>query len=163
MSNKVGEKMDIIISKEINCLSTKIKREISNFDSISGLDNVSGVNSFITIFIYNNRDKNIYQKDIEQEFGITRSTASNIISLMEKKELLKRIAVDDDLRLKKLILTDKAINIAKVFINDLDKLNTDLCEGINNDELLSFINTLNKIDNNLKRRKNNDKSIDEKH
>ncbi len=140
------------ISRRINCLSTKIKREISNLSSVSSLDNVSGMNSFIIVYIYKNMDKNIYQKDIENEFGITRSTASNIISLMEKKNFLIRESVDDDARLKKLTLTDTAINYCENFLNDLKKLNIDLCDSISDEELYQFISTLEKIEDNLRRR-----------
>lgn len=140
------------IGKRINCLSTKIKREISNLDSISKLDNVSGVNSFIMLYIYKNNDKNIYQKDIENEFGITRSTASNIISLMEKKNFVIRESVDSDLRLKRLVLSSEAIKYCEDFLNDLKKLNLDLCDGISDEELSNFIITLSKIEFNLKRR-----------
>ena len=144
--------MEKILSKSINCTSTKIKREICNLSSISCLDNVSGVNSFIIVYIYKNIDKNIYQKDIEHEFGITRSTASNIISLMEKKGFVERRVVDNDQRLKKIELTDFAIKYCENFLNDLEKLNEDLTYGISKKELDSFYETLAKIDNNLKRR-----------
>ncbi|MBR6071742.1 MAG: MarR family transcriptional regulator [Acholeplasmatales bacterium] len=140
------------IGKRINCLSTKIKREISNLDSISKLDNVSGANSFIMLYIYKNSDKNIYQKDIENEFGITRSTASNIISLMEKKNFVIRENVDSDLRLKRLVLSSEAIKYCEDFLNDLKSLNLDLCDGISDEELSNFIITLSKIESNLKRR-----------
>jgi len=155
--------MEKIISKRINCLSTKIKREISNLSSISSVEDLSGVNSFIIVFIYNNKDRNIYQKDIEKEFGITRSTASNIISLMEKKGYVRRVNVDDDQRLKKLELTNLAIDYCENFLKDLRKLNSDLEYGISEEELISFINTIDKIEKNLLRRKENDKNIDEKY
>lgn len=142
--------MSEIVTKRINCLSTKIKREITNLPSVADLDNISGVNGFIIVYIYKNG--NVYQKDIEREFGITRSTASNIISLMEKKEFVKRESIDSDARLKRITLTEKAVNMCEEFLADLKKLNDDLCDGISSEELDSFIITLNKIENNLKRR-----------
>ena len=144
--------MDEIISKIINCLSTKIKREICNLSTISSVEDLSGVNSFIIVFIYLNKDRDIYQKDIEKEFGITRSTASNIISLMEKKGYVSRESVNNDARLKKLVLTKLAIDYCEKFLEDLDKLNSDLVEDISEEELISFYKTLNKIENNLLRR-----------
>lgn len=142
--------MPEIISKRINCLSTKIKREITNLPSIANIDNISGVNSFIIVYIYKNKD--VYQKDIEREFGITRSTASNIISLMEKKNFVKRESNDTDGRLKKIVLTDSAINICENFLHDLDELNNDLCKDLTNEELNSLFSILSKVENNLKRR-----------
>ena len=144
--------MDEIISKRINCLSTKIKREICNLSSISSVEDLSGVNSFIIVFIYLNKDKDIYQKNIEKEFGITRSTASNIISLMEKKGYVNRVNVDNDARLKKLVLTKLAIDYCEKFLEDMDKFNSDLVDNISEEELIAFYKTLNKIENNLLRR-----------
>ena len=144
--------MSEVISKRINCLSTKIKREICNLSSISSVEDLSGVNSFIIVFIYLNNDRDIFQKDIEKEFGITRSTASNIISLMEKKGYVKRVSVDNDARLKKVVLTNVAIDYCEKFLEDLDKLNSDLVNDISESELEAFYKTLNKIENNLLRR-----------
>ena len=153
--------MDGYITKRVNCLSTKIKREITKLSSISSVDDLSGVNSFIIVYIYKNND--VYQKDIEREFGITRSTASNIISLMEKKGYVKRESVSDDARLKKIVLTDVAIKYCENFLNDLDKLNEDLSYGLTKEEISNFILTINKIENNLYRRQENAKGINEKH
>ena len=41
-------------------------------------------------FLYCNKDKVICQKDIEQEFLISRATASKMLQSMEKKELIIR-------------------------------------------------------------------------
>ena len=144
--------MDDSVGKRINCLSTKIKREINNLQSISSIDDISGANSFIIVYIYKNNGKNIYQKDIEREFGITRSTASNIISLMEKKNYVKREAVNDDARLKRLVLTDEAINYCENFLSDLSNMNNDLIKNISDEELEIFLNVINKMENNLKER-----------
>ena len=39
----------------------------------------------------------IYQKDIEAHFGITRATASKVITLMEKKGLIQRVSTESEL------------------------------------------------------------------
>ena len=52
-------------------------------------------------------DTEIYQKDIEQEFKVSRATASNMLQLMERKGLIVRESVSCDARLKKISLTRK--------------------------------------------------------
>jgi len=150
--------MDRKIGKRIRCTSTKIKRVIENLESIRKLDNISGTNGFIIVFIYKSK-KDIYQKDIEKEFGITRSTASNIISLMEKKNLIIREKVDNDARLRKLILTDEAKEYARAVLRDLEKFEALITNDISEEELDIFCNVLEKIEDNLRREWYYDKKI----
>jgi len=154
--------MDRKIGKRIRCTSTKIKRVIENLDSIKRLDNISGTNGFIIVFIYKSKE-DVYQKDIEKEFGITRSTASNIISLMEKKNLIIREKVDDDARLKKLSLTEEAKKYARDVLNDLKLFEDKITKDIKDDDLDTFISVLEKIENNLRKDWYYDKKTNEKY
>ena len=137
------------IGKNIRCVSTKIKRVVENLDSIKKLDNISGTNGFIIVYIFKNNDKEVFQKDIEREFGITRSTASNIISLMEKKNLIIREKVENDARLKKLVLTDIAKEYAKNVLDDLNEFEKILQKDISEEELEIFNKVLMKFENNI--------------
>ena len=141
--------MDKKIGKKIRCTSTKIKRVIDNLDSIRKLENLSGTNGFIIVYIYKSKE-DVFQKDIEREFGITRSTASNIISLMEKKNLVVREKVDYDARLKKLSLTDEAKKYCEAVINDLYNFELSITKDISEKDLDIFLDVLSKIENNTK-------------
>ena len=59
-------------------------------------------------FLNHNSEREIYQKDIEAEFAISRATASNMLAVMERKGLIKRESVEHDARLKKIVLTERA-------------------------------------------------------
>ena len=59
-------------------------------------------------FLHYNSHREIYQKDIETEFSISRATASNMLVVMERKGLIKREPVEHDARLKKVVLTEQA-------------------------------------------------------
>ena len=137
------------IGKDINFLSTKIRRAICNLPAVANLSNISGSNVFIIVYLYKNEDKDLYQKDIEHEFGMTRSTVSSIISLMEQKNLIIREAVNGDARLKKIALTDVARKYAIDVINDLDNFEKKLSKNMSNEELESLEILLNKIEKNL--------------
>ena len=100
------------IGSKICKLSYKIKREIKNLPAIVKLDKVSATNGIILIYIYDH-EGDVFQKDIENHFGMTRSTASRVITLMEQKNLIIRESVSHDQRLKKLVLTDEAKSLCK--------------------------------------------------
>ena len=69
-------------------------------------------NSFVSnspIHLYHHTDAPVFQRDIEREFSITRSTVTNILQLMEKKGYIERRSVPRDARLKQLILTEQGV------------------------------------------------------
>ena len=71
-----------------------------------GVDELTAMHGWILGYLCRNEDKDIFQKDIEAEFKICRSTVTNILKLMEKKGYIRRESVPYDARLKKLVLTD---------------------------------------------------------
>ena len=64
-------------------------------------------------YLSEHEGKDVFQRDLEEEFSVRRSTATGILQLMEKNELITREPVSHDARLKKLVLTPKAIEIQK--------------------------------------------------
>lgn len=68
---------------------------------------ITKMHMWILGFLYMHRETDIFQKDVEAEFSITRSTVTNILQLMEKKGLIRRESVASDARLKKIVLTEK--------------------------------------------------------
>ncbi|MCI5582297.1 MAG: MarR family transcriptional regulator [Anaeroplasma sp.] len=148
--------MQKLLCRKINKVSTKVKREITNLKKLHDIDELSGENGRVLGFIYHNKEK-IYQKDIEKEFGITRSTASNTISLLEKKGFLKRNNSEEDQRLKSLVLTEKGINHVKIVSYELSKFDKEIEDNFTDDELNQFISYLEKLEKILdERKKNND-------
>ena len=58
-------------------------------------------NAALDAWLFEDHDgKDIYQKDIETEFSVSRATASNMLAVMERKGLVRREAVEHDARLK---------------------------------------------------------------
>ena len=57
------------------------------------------------------QNKSIYQKDIEHEFNIRKSTATNVLRLMAEKGLITKKVDQHDTRFKAIILTEKAIKL----------------------------------------------------
>lgn len=140
--------MKFHISGEIRCLSNKIRRKVDNMNAIVKLDELSGTNGFIIGYIEASK-RPVYQKDIEKEFGITRSTASKVISLMEKKGLIERRSVKNDARLKEIILTSKALELNQDVIVEIDHLDEKLMKGFSEEEINLFSSYLKRITDNL--------------
>lgn len=134
---------------EIKTLSNLIKRKVDNLVSNKYTINVTGIHGWIMGYMYKNIDKDIFQKDIEEEFSIRRSTVTTILQLMEKNDLIIRKSVDYDARLKKIELTEKAINIHKEVGENISQVESQLIKGLSEEELNNFFSTLEKIKVNL--------------
>jgi len=57
--------------------------------------------------------ENIFQKNIEKEFNIRRASATSALKLMEKNDLIVRVPMANDARLKRIILTPKSHQVSK--------------------------------------------------
>lgn len=136
---------------ELHRASRMVKRYIDSDTNKLYVDKMTGTHGWAVGYFYSNKDRDIFQRDLEQEFDIRRSTASNILSLMEKNGLIKRESVPYDARLKKITLTDKAVEIQNKIDDNFEKLELTMRQGISDEELKTFYNVLDKICNNLER------------
>lgn len=101
-------------------------------------------------YLCRNKDKEIFQKDIEQNFEIRRSTATNILQLMEKNGFIKREAVDYDARLKKICITPKAVALNDEIMEKIKATEKIILKGISKDELDIFLSVVEKMKTNLR-------------
>ena len=85
-------------------------------------------------FLYHHSDKDVYQKDLETEFAISRATASNMLTFMERKGLIKREPVAHDARLKKLVLTEQAMQMHRQIQQDIMETERLLTKGLDEDD-----------------------------
>ena len=114
-----------------------------------GIDELTMVHGWFLRYLYENRERDIFQKDIEKQFGFCRSSITNIIQTMEKKGYLKREAVQQDARLKKVLLTEKGIKEHQTMAALIDQLNEKTLKGITDKELESFFDVIDKLEANL--------------
>lgn len=135
------------IGRKINIVSHKIKRRIGKVGLEYG---ISSMQAKILGFIYHNSSKiDIFQKTIEEEFDIRRSSVTSVLTLMEKNELIKRVSVSEDARLKKIIITDKGIEIYKLVHKEIKEIEEIIENTLSEEELNSFIYILEKLTKNI--------------
>lgn len=139
------------IGPEIHCTDRKLSRNLSAHVRKAGIDEVTMMHGWIIRYLYENRDRDIFQKDIEQQFSVGRSTVTNLIQLMEKKGFVKRESVKQDARLKKVILTDKGAGNQEAFEDVVEHIEEELSEGISEEELRIFYQVLDQINQNVKK------------
>lgn len=138
------------IGPEIKMLSNLIKRNIHNSSVFTEADKLTGTHGWIIGYLYDHcNDGPIFQRDLEAEFSIRRSTATGILQLMEKNEMIVREPVDYDARLKRIVLTPKAIEIHVAIVEEIKRIEARLSYGLTEEEIQLFFSIIRKIKKNV--------------
>ncbi|SHI13052.1 MarR family protein [Sporobacter termitidis DSM 10068] len=139
------------LGMEIHALSNLLRRKIENVRALKYVESVTGPNGWIIGYLAEHGGQDIYQKDLEANFSITRSTASKVIKLMEQKGLVERQGVPHDARLKKLVLTEKALGMHREIVRDLNQIERELIEGFSEEEVGQLYSYIGRMKKNLTR------------
>lgn len=133
----------------IRRLNNAIKRDVEKSKDELQVEQIKGINGWVISYFYENRDKDIFQRDFEEKFSIRGSTASRMLKTMEQKGFIERQSVANDARLKKIVLTEKAIKQHNIIMNDIIKREKKLKNGIDEEELDVFFKVMNKLTANM--------------
>ncbi len=133
----------------VHKLDMNIKRMLDAKMKAAGYDEVTLMHGWILKYLYDNRDREVYQRDIEKQFSIGRSTVTTIIQLMEKRDLVCRQSVEHDARLKRVMLTEKGFHHHDLVEENIYSIHQKIMTGISDAEKKTFLDIVQKMDLNL--------------
>ena len=90
-------------------------------------------------------------KDIEQEFNITKSVASNLVKRMVQNGLVELEASPSDKRAKFVHLTEKSRSQMKQVKSFFDRMNRSLLDGISEENLAIFEEVMGQLQANVEK------------
>lgn len=138
-----------MVGFEIKTVNNLLERDFKSLPIYDKFKNITCMHRWIIDYISEHEGKDVFQKDLEEEFSIRRSTATGILQLMEKNDLIMRKSVSHDARLKKLVLTPKALEIQHEIREEIKAHDKKLSRGISEDDLEVFFKVMKKIRKNL--------------
>ena len=138
------------ISKLMHHISRRWARLVWAKQMQSGLDQNTICNGRILDYIERNDEKDIFQKDVERDSGLTKSAISNILSDMEKRGYVNRLTVEGDARLKKIVITEDGREVNHTLKKSFDFVEKFALSGLETEEQDELIRLLTKINNNMK-------------
>ncbi len=136
LQNAVGGKIRLIHNQIKKVMEPK--REANE-------GNLTAMQRWMLGFLEAHADEEIYQRDIEAAFSISRATASNMLKTMEGRGLIARVPVAHDARLKRVVLTEKACKIKLQTRQDVREMEEQLMRGISEEELVVFHRCLDRM------------------
>ena len=127
------EEKEIPFGRLIHVISRKLKQH----NLISGEDiGLTPMQKHILKFILlETMHRDLYQKDVEEEFKIRRSTTTGILQLMEKNGFIYRESVAKDARLKRIIPTKKAEALREQILENIVQREKKMTHGIKEEDL----------------------------
>lgn len=134
-------------ARYVSKLSNKLRRRI---DAFSTRGQMSGSQGRALHFLLAQQDEDVFQKDIEDEFSLRPSTATELLKSMEREGLIRRIPLPRDARRKQIVVTDKALAYRAAVMADIQGLEDELTRGVDGDDLEVFFRVIEQMLDNMR-------------
>lgn len=102
----------------------------------------------VLMFVHQRNDPS-YQKDIEEFLKIRRSTATEILNVLERNQYIVRVRSTQDARLKEIHLSEKTLLVVDDLSLRVRKLETLLRKNIDASDLEIFFKVLDQMKVNI--------------
>ena len=135
-----------IAMRSIKRLSNGISREMC---AAFGSGMFSGAQGRTLNFLLAHTKSDIFQKDIEEEFGLRPPTATALLKELEQRGLIRKEPVPYDARKKKIVVTEEALQYKDCVLKGLKELDQKLTAGISDEEMQVFFYVTGKMLDNL--------------
>lgn len=133
--------------KMINRISNRLRRRSQKAQETIGITGAKG--NILDYILTESEKRSVYQKDIEKEFDLRPSTATEVLKNLEKEELIVRVPDKQDGRYKKIVFTKKAEEIRSVLRREIQRSESILLRGITGEEQDIFMKITKKMLENL--------------
>lgn len=133
-------------SRYIGILANRLRREI---DALSFRGQYSGTEGKALHFILAHEDSELFQKDLEDEFGLRPPSASALVKKLEQDGLISRVPVSYDGRLKKIVPSEKAQQNREKVLRDVQDLEDRLLRDISEQDRAQWLEITKKMIENL--------------
>jgi len=122
------------VALDIKVLSNLIHRELEQRSRLMAGDTVSDINGLIMSHMLS-RGGIVFQKELEDAFGLTRSTISKVVNLMERKGMVEKIPAEHDARQRVIMLTGMAYKMAEQLQDESSMVTSQLLSDFDEHEI----------------------------
>lgn len=131
---------------EFKILNTAIERILNQ--EMAELD-ITYTQATVIGFLNMNQSSEICQKDIEHGLGLTHPTVSSILNRLEEKNLIATEPLQSDRRYKKIILTEKSVEMTHAIKTKINKITDRLFGGFSEEEKVRLSQDVKKLIENV--------------
>lgn len=140
MSRKIGKEMREV--QQLLHRKYELKKEQQS-------EKLTQVQVHVLMYIHRHEGQ-VFQKDIEQHLKVRRSTASQILNVLERESYVERMRLDSDARMKEIVVTDKTLALIDSMERHMKETESMLRVNISKDDMETFFKVIDQIKENLK-------------
>lgn len=133
----------------IHKVAHKMKREIDHANQKLGISGVQG--RIIGYVRCESKNRDVFQKDIEEHFELRGSSVTSTLQNLEKMGFIVRESIPTDQRLKRIVLTKKALDIHNQITKNIEQVEKEAFSSINKEEEQLLSDLLKRILNNIEK------------
>ena len=100
----------------------------------AGGDTVTAMHGWMIGYLYHHRDQEVFQKDMEADFHMAKSSVTAALQNLEKNGYIVRVSVERDARLKKIELTEAGIGFHDDIQKSIDHMEEKLVAGLSKEQ-----------------------------
>ena len=142
---------DMHVGRLIQILSHSMRRH--NPTEVIENDDLTTMQKHVLKFILlETMHRDLYQKDVEEEFQVRKPTATGILKLMEKNGYIYRESARQDARLKRIVPTEKAENIRPAILKSIEENEEAMVRGIPKEDLQKITEAFYMVDKSRSRK-----------
>ena len=130
---------------EVHRLEKLMARQRGYSAAHQDADRQTGMHGYLLRYLYENQERDVFQRDIEKAFSISRSSVTVTLQLMEKNGLIRRESVA-----QRIVLTQKARDLHRQIEADILAFESNLARGISEEEQEVFLRVAKKMQENLR-------------
>lgn len=124
-------------------------RRLAHQTDSSPMPGGMSVSQFAALSYIALENQDIFQRDLETRFNLRRSTVSSLLDALERKDLIKRVSVKHDARLKKLVLTEKGRTFGTEIYDGFSRMEQIMLSGLSDEEQEELLHLLHRIEDNM--------------
>ncbi len=140
---------DEIVGFGIHELQKRLRDYVGRRVMEEGEDPVTATHAWLLGYLYNHREEVNYQRDLENELHLAKSSVATILQTLEQSGCILRRTAEHDARQKQIILTEEGIAFEQRMRRRLYESEMQARDGISSDELKTFFSVLAKMTDNL--------------
>ena len=143
--------MEIDIIDEIKSLHTHMIRKLFCNEKTNNSNRPKPLQIAILAFLIDNENEVIYQKDLENEFQISKAAISDVLYNMENNNMIKKVQEENDARKKRIILTEESYEKYRHMKEAKKEAINSILKGISEDDIKKFLEVTEKLKENMRK------------
>lgn len=140
MARKIGKEMREV--QQLLHRKYELKKEQQS-------EKLTQVQVHVLMYIHRHEGQ-VFQKDIEQHLKVRRSTATQILNVLERESYVERMRLESDARMKEIVVTDKTLALIDSMEKHMKETESMLRVNISDNDMETFFKVIDQIKENLK-------------